>query len=42
MKMEQLVEEEMGHAVEARVPLKVDISYRQTGAKRTDPGQPPR
>ncbi|MGB9080338.1 MAG: DNA polymerase I [Desulfuromonadaceae bacterium] len=25
--MEQLVEEEMGHAVEARVPLKVDISY---------------
>ncbi len=27
VKMEQLVEEEMGHAVEARVPLKVDISY---------------
>jgi DNA polymerase-1 len=25
--MEQLVEEEMGRAVEARVPLKVDISY---------------
>jgi len=27
LKMEQLVEEEMGRAVEARVPLKVDISY---------------
>ena len=27
LKMEQLVEEEMGHAVNARVPLKVDISY---------------
>ena len=27
LKMERLVEEEMGHAVEARVPLKVDISY---------------
>ncbi|HIJ88702.1 MAG TPA: DNA polymerase I [Desulfuromonadales bacterium] len=27
VKMEQLVEEEMGHAVTARVPLKVDISY---------------
>jgi DNA polymerase-1 len=27
LKMEQLVEDEMGHAVEARVPLKVDISY---------------
>lgn len=25
--MEQLVEEEMGHAVETRVPLRVDISY---------------
>ncbi len=27
VRMEQLVEEEMGRAVEARVPLKVDISY---------------
>jgi len=27
LKMEQLVEDEMGHAVETRVPLKVDISY---------------
>jgi DNA polymerase-1 len=27
LKMEQLVEDEMGHAIEARVPLKVDISY---------------
>jgi DNA polymerase-1 len=27
LKMEQLVEYEMGHAIEARVPLKVDISY---------------
>ena len=27
VKMEQLVEEEMGRAVPARVPLKVDISY---------------
>ncbi len=27
VKMEQLVEEEMGHAVETKVPLKVDISY---------------
>jgi DNA polymerase-1 len=27
LKMEQLVEEEMGRAVTARVPLKVDISY---------------
>jgi DNA polymerase-1 len=27
LKVEQLVEEEMGYAVETRVPLKVDISY---------------
>ena len=27
LRMERLVEEEMEHAVEARVPLKVDISY---------------
>jgi DNA polymerase-1 len=27
LRMELLVEEEMSHAVEARVPLKVDISY---------------
>jgi DNA polymerase-1 len=25
--MEKMVEEEMEHAVESRVPLKVDISY---------------
>lgn len=33
LKMEQLVEEEMGHAVESRVPLKVDISFGANWSK---------